>query len=242
MGTIFDKPDQAHVKEWYKWLFSLNHQKNPFHPTNGGQFWNVNNNNQNLIWLAGVIATTAPAKQPSQIPNLNAIVQGSQAKAVYNDGNGNPVQKLPPISPRNISLDKGDNRDFLVPVSTELAHERKYPDQANNLSQLAQEIIDREDVKGAPPAFVEFQDAQGSNKESLNGNQLKTGFRVNGTFDNLNLPPDNIGMLPPGNGRAAFSDYSVILKRNALTPGKNTLRFGVNGQFFAYTVVYTINV
>ena len=48
-------------------------------------------------------------------------------------------------------------------------------------------------------------------------------------------------MLPPGNGPAAYSDYAVILKREALKPGKNTLRFGVDGKFFAYTVVYKIN-
>jgi hypothetical protein len=241
MVIIFDKPDQAQVKEWYKWMFSLNNQKNPFHPTKGGQYWDVNNTNQNSIWLAGVIATTAPANQPSQISNLKAIVQVSQANVVYNDGNGNPVQKLPSISPRDISLNKGDDRDLLIPVSTELAHERKYPKLANNLSALAQEIIDRENANGIPPAFVEFEDA-GKNKESLNGNQLKTGFRVNGSFDNLNVPPDNVGMIPQGNGRAAFSDYSVILKHDALKPGKNTLKFGVNGQFFTYTVVYTINM
>lgn len=241
MSTIFEKPDQAQVKEWYEWLFSLNNQKNPFHPTKGGQYWDVNNTNQNLIWLAGVIATTAPAHQPSQIANVNAIVQVTQANVVYNDGNGNPVQNLPSISPRDISLNKGDDRDLLIPVSTELAHERKYPKLANNLSALAQEIIDRENSNGIPPAFVEFQDA-GKNKESLNGNQLKTGFRVNGSFDNLNVPPDNVGMIPQGNGRAAFSDYSVILKHDALKPGKNTLKFGVNGQFFTYTVVYTINI
>lgn len=242
MVIIFEKPNQAQVKEWYKWMFSLNNQKNPFHPTKGSQFWDINNTNQNLIWLAGVIATTAPANQPSQISNLKAIVQVSQANVVYNDGNGKPVQKLPSISPREISFNKGDNRDLLVPVSTELAHERKYPNLANNLSQLAQEIIDRENVNGVPPAFVEFQDAEGKNKQSLNGKQLEPGFRVYGTFDNLDALPDNVGMLPLGNGRAAFSDYSVILKHDALKPGKNTLKFGVTGQFFAYTVLYTINI
>jgi hypothetical protein len=65
---------------------------------------------------------------------------------------------------------------------------------------------------------------------------------VNGAFDQLNVPPDNVFMLPPGNGPAAFSDYSVILKRDALTQGKNTLRYGIDGQFFAYSVEYTINI
>jgi hypothetical protein len=241
MDTIFEKPDQAQVKEWYEWLFSLNNQKNPFHPTEGGQFWDVNNNNQNLIWLAGVIATTAPAKAPTEIADVNVIVQGSQAKTEYNDGNGNPVL-IPSISPRDISFNKGDNRDLFVPVSTELAHEKKFPKLANNLSQLAQEIADRDSINGVLPAFVEFQDAVGNNKQGLNGNQLKTGFRVDGTFDNLDVLPDNIAMLPTGNGRAAFSDYSVILKHDALKPGKNKLRMGTWGQFFAYTVVYTINV
>jgi hypothetical protein len=240
MSTIFEKPDQAQVKEWYNWLFSLNNQKNPFHPTQGGQFWDVNNTHQNLIWIAGVIATSAPAKEPIEIGDVNTIVRGSQAKTEYNDGNGNPIL-IPSIIPRDISLNKGDNRDLFVPISTELAHERKYPNVANDLSQLAQEIIDRDSVNGVPPAFVEFQDAEGNNKHSLNGEQLKTGFRVNGIFDNLEVPPDNVAMLPTGNGRAAFSDYSVRLKHDALKPGKNKLRFGVCGQFFAYTLVYTIN-
>jgi hypothetical protein len=241
MSTIFEKPDQAQVKDWYKWLFSLNNQKNPFHPTEGGQFWDENNNDRNLIWLAGVIATTAPAKEPIEIDDVDTIVTGPQARTEYNDGNGNPIL-IPSVIPRDIFYKKGDNRNFFVPVSTELAHAIKYPKLANNLSQLAQEIIDRDSTNGVPPAFVEFQDAEGKNKEGLNGNQLKTGFRVDGTFDDLPVQSDNIAMLPTGNGRAAFSDYSVILKHDALKPGKNKLRFGVCGQFFAYTLVYTINV
>jgi hypothetical protein len=241
MSAIFEKPQLAQVREWYEWIFSLTNQNNPFHPTTGGQFLNVNNTNASLFWLAGAIATTVPANKPSQIPNVNAIVSGSQATAVYNDGEGNPTQNLPPLTPRNITIDKGDNRDLFMGVSTELATAAKYPKLVDNLEQLAQQIIDREDVKGAPPAFVEFEDAQGK-KQSLNGSQLKTGYRVSGTFDQLDVPPDNVGMLPPGSGRAACSDYSVILKRNALTQGKNTLRFGVEGKFFAYTAQYIINV
>ena len=240
-STIFEKPQLAQVKEWYEWIFSLTNQNNPFHPTNGGQFLEVNNNNGSLFWLAGAIATTVPANKPSQIPNVNAIVKGPQATAVYNDGEGNPTKNLPPITPRNITIDKGDNRDLFMGVSTELATAVKYPKLVDNLEELARQIIDREDVKGTPPAFVEFEDAQG-NKYSLDGSDLKTGYRVTGTFDQLEVPPDNVCMLPPGNEPAACSDYSVILKRDGLAEGKNTLRFGVNGKFFAYTVQYIMNL
>jgi hypothetical protein len=239
MDTIFNTPNEAQVTEWYRWLFSLNNKANPFHPTNGGQYWEENNNNKKLIWLAGVTATTPPPYQPSQISNLNAIVQGSQATAVYNDGNGNAVQNLPTINPRHIRIEKGDTRDLYIPISTELATATKWPNVATNLTQLAQEIIDREDVKGAPPAFVEFVDAQG-NKHTLDGSQLKTGFRVNGTIDKLDVLPDNVGMNPPGNGPAAFSDYAAILPNNALKTGINTLRLRLDGKFFRYTLEYKI--
>jgi hypothetical protein len=252
MGTIFEKPTQEQVKEWYDWALSLNHGQNAFHPTKGGQYWDVNNNNETVIRFAGVTATTDPAHKPSNIPNLNAIVAGSAAKAVFDDGDGNPTQKLPSVATRNIPI-KGILRggDLYIPVSTELATTTKYPQlKGASLSQLAAEIIDREDVNGVPPAFVEFQDAQG-NKHTLNGNQLKAGFRVNGTIDQLSVSPDNIFMLPPGSGAAAFSDYAVILKRDrqeatgenvpTLKPGTNTLRFGVDGKFFSYTIEYKIN-
>jgi hypothetical protein len=49
-------------------------------------------------------------------------------------------------------------------------------------------------------------------------------------------------MLPSGKGAAAFSDFAVILKGDALKPGQNTLEFGVNAKFFRYKVKYTINV
>jgi hypothetical protein len=49
-------------------------------------------------------------------------------------------------------------------------------------------------------------------------------------------------MLPTGQGVAAFSDYAVILKGDALEPGPNTLEFGVKARHFRYTVKYTINV
>jgi hypothetical protein len=240
MSAIFEQPDQTQVAEWYNWVFSLTNQKNPFHPVDGGQYWNVNNTNENLIWLAGVTATTQPANKPSQIPNMNAVVQGSEAKVVYNGGNGNAEQNIPAINPREITINKGDNRDLYIPVSTEIATATKYPKLQNNLAALAQKIIDREDVKGAPPAFVEFQNSQGE-KKNLSGSELKTGYRVNGAIDQLTVREDDVFMLPSGTGPAAFSDYAVILKRSALTQGKNTLRFGVEGQFFSYTVEYTIN-
>lgn len=240
MNNIFENPNGAQVEKWYRWALALNHRKNPFHPINGGQYWDKNNTDENSIWLAGVTATTQPAKKPSQIPNVNAIVAGSQATAVYDDGDGNPKQDLPTINPRNITIGEGDNRDFHIPISTELATATKYPELVDSLSELAQKIIDREDVKGNPPAFLEFEDAQG-NKHSLNGNQLKTGFRVNGTINQLPVGEDNVFMLPSGTGPAAYSDYDVTLKREALKPGENTLRFGVDGKFFAYTVVYKIH-
>jgi|GEM_PF-3217957 len=241
MSAIFEQADQTQVTEWYNWVFGLTNQKNPFHPIDGGQFWNVNNTNQNLIWLAGVTASTQPANKPSQITDVNAIVQGSEAKVVYNGGNGDAEQNLPAVKPREITINKGDNRNLYIPVSTEIATATKYPKLQDNLAELAQKITDREDVKGAPPAFVEFQNSQGE-VHSLSGGELKkTGFRVNGTIDQLTVHEDDVFMLPSGKGPAAFSDYVVILKRNALTQGKNTLRFGVNGQFFAYTVEYTIS-
>ncbi len=240
-GDIFVKPTEEQVKQWYKYFFSLNNQANPFHPINGGQFVEKNNNNQGLIFVGGVTATTQPAKQPSKIPNVNAIVAGAQAKAVYNDGDGNPVQNLPAINKRAITISQGDNRDLYVPMSTELATATKYPKLENNLGELAKKIIDREDINGAPPAYVEFDDGQGSNI-MLYGSQLKPQFRVNGTIDQLNVPPNNVGLLPEGTGPAAFSDYAAILKHDALKPGKNTLRFGVDGKFFSYTVEYEINV
>jgi hypothetical protein len=236
MDTIFDTPDVAQVREWYKWLFSLNNKANPFHPTNGGQHSKVNNTNKDLIWLAGVTATTQPARQSSQISDVNVA---SQTTAEYSNGNENPVPNLPTINPRNITIDKGDGRDLYIPVSTELATATKWPKLVDYLSDLAQKIIDRDDIKGAPPAFVEFVDAEG-NKHTLNENQLKSRFRVNGTIDKLDVRPDNVGMTPPGNGPAAFSDYVVILYNKALKPGINTLRFGFKGKFFSYMVEYKI--
>lgn len=240
MSAVFEKPSLDEVRAWYDWIFSFTNKNNPFHPIKGGQFLNENNTHEKLLWLAGVVATTVPANKPSQISNVKAIVEGSEATAVYNDGEGNPTQKLPPFTPRTIYIGKGDTRGVFMGITTEVASFVKYP-KVDNLQELAQQIIDREDVKGAPPAFVEFEDAQGK-KYNLTGSDLKTGFRVNGTFEQIDIRPDNVFMLPPGSGRAACSDYSVKLKRNALTEGKNTLRFGVNGKFFAYSAEYIINV
>lgn len=251
MSMPFKRPQTGDVINWYKWLFEQEHASNPFHPTDVQRFWENDENeipiwkeemaDEGLIWLAGVIATTEPAKKPSQIQNITAIVSGSQATAVYNDGDGNPKQKLPPVTPRKITIDEDDNRDLFLPVSTELAFAIKYPKLVNNLGEVAQQIIDREDVNGAPPAFVEFIDAQ-NGKHTLDGNQLKEGFRINGAINNLNVPPDNVAMLPSGDGPAAFSDYSVVVKREALKPGTNVVRFGVNGKFFSYKVEYNISI
>ena len=237
MSNIFYTPNVAQVREWYTWVFSLTHQANPFHPTHGEQHWKVNNTNKDLIWLAGVTATTKPPNQPSQISSVNQVVQ---ATAVYNDGNGNDMPNPPNIkNPRRIKIDKGDNRNLYIPVCTELAAATKWPNLVNSLGQLAQKIIDREDVNGAPPASVDFVDAAG-NSHKIDGNQLKSAFRVNGTIDNLNIPHNDVGMMPTGKGPAAFSDYVVILDNKALKPGTNKLGFGVEGKFFSYRVEYEI--
>jgi hypothetical protein len=236
MSTIFYAPT-APVREWYKWVFSLNHKANPFHPIDGEQHWKENNTNKDFIWLAGVIATTQPAPQPSQISNVNKALQAS---AEYDDGNGHPQQNTPTIkNPRKIKIDKGDTRDLYIPVYTELATATKWPNLVNSLSELAQKIIDRENVNGAPPAYVDFVDAEG-NSHHIDGNQLKNEFRVDGIIDKLDVPANNVGMTPPGNGPAAFSDYVVILDNKALKPGINKLSFGAKGNFFSYTVEYEI--
>jgi hypothetical protein len=174
------------------------------------------------------------------MPNLNAIVAGSAAKAVYDNGEGAPTQKLTSIAPRNINIE-GDTRDLYCPVCTELATGTKYPNlKGATLSELAEKIIDREEEKGNSPAFIEFEDALG-NKYTLSGNQLKTGFQVNGSIGQISVPEDNVFMLPAGSGDAAQSDFVVILKHDALKSGNNKLKFGVDGKFFSYTVVYTIN-
>ena len=235
----FSVPTISQVLEWYTWFFSLEHRANPFHPAVGGKYWKENNDNKEVIWLAGVTATTEPAYKPSQISNINAVVAGSGARAVYNDGDGNPIQKLTSVAPRNIAIDRDDSRDLYIPIFTVLATATKYPKLAENLSELAQLIIDREETKGAPPAFVEFMDAEG-NRHILTGNELRHGFRINGMIDQVNVPPHNVGMLPTGDGPAAFSDYAVILNNKALKWGANTLKFGVNGKFFDYNVEYKI--
>ena len=237
MSTIFYRPNVAQVRGWYKWVFSLNHRANPFHPVHGDRHWDVNNTNKDLIWLAGVTATTKPPNRPSRISTVNGA---AQATAVYNDGNGKPKPNSPNIkNPRKIKLDKGDNRNLYIPVCTELASATKWPKLVNSLSRLAQKIIDRDDVNGAPRASVDFEDAQGKS-HNLDGKQLKSKFRVNGTIDNLNVPHDDVGMMPTGKGAAAFSDYVVILDNKALKPGINKLGFGVDGKHFRYRLEYEI--
>jgi hypothetical protein len=243
MGDIFVKPDEELVKQWYYWVSSLNQRQNPFHPNDDGQLCIVNNTNK-AFWLAGVIGRTPSAKNTKNITDtadLNAIVaEISKEKAEYNDGEGNLAPSPPKVNTRTISI-KDDKRDLYIPVSTEVATEKEYLAlKGKSLSQLAERIIDREEDDNADPhVFVELDD--GEQKHTLNTNQLKTGFRVNGTIEQLTLLEDNVFMLPPGNVPAAFSDYAVILKRDALKPGTNTLRFGVtDGKFFRYTVEYKI--
>jgi hypothetical protein len=240
----FVKPTEEQVGQWYKWVSGLSNKQNPFDPSDEGRSWNAdNNNNGPLIWLAAVTATTEPAYKESNIPNLDAIVAGSGGKVVYNDGKGKPVQKLPPIKLRVIPKNKGGDRDFYIPVSTELATAKKYPKQANRLSETAQRIIDKEEAEVGPTAFVQFVNAVGK-EYSLNGLEVKEGFRVNSTKDiPFNVKDeDNVFMLPPGEGAAAFYDYAVILSRDALKPGENRLKFGLKGKFFVYEVEYIINV
>ncbi len=242
MQNNFENVDLHKVEEWYEWVFRLNHERNPFHPTVGSKYWDAKNDDSKIIWLAGVTATTRPAYKPNNNPNLEEIVNGAEAKVVYNDGNGKPIERLPQsIIKRSISLNKGHRRDLYIPASTELATEAKYPKLKEHLAELAKKIIDRED----PPAFVEFKSASGKNIQELKGEQLKAEFRRNGTIGQLTVPKDNVFMLPEGNGAAAFSEYAVILKGHALEPGKNKLRFGIKGKHpaeFSYEVEYEINV
>ena len=258
----FVKPTEEQVGQWYMWVSGLHNNKaaqsnnkddsssrqNPFDPSDDGRSWGANNNMQNIetpIWLAAITATTEPAYKESNISNLNAIVAGSGGKIVYNDGKGNPVQKLPDIVDRVVpgnSENKLAKRDLYVPISTELAIATKYPQLADRLSDTAKGIIDAEEANIDPPAFVRFVDADGK-KSNLNGHEIQQKFRINSTKDiHLTFPDDNVFMLPPGEGAAAFADYAAILKGDALKPGPNTLEFGVNAKFFRYRVKYTINV
>jgi hypothetical protein len=250
MASIFKRPDEAQVIGWYNWAFSVTNQNNPFHPSKGGNFFKEKNNNEDIIWLAGITATTEPAHKPSQISNVTAVLAGAEARAVYNDGDGKATRNLPPIEPRKIMINQADKRDLYVPISTEIATETKYPKLADKLGELAQKIIDREDDKnGDPPAFIEFVDAN-QKREEKRGKQLKPEFRVNTTIDQLHVPENNVFMLPAGDGAAGVSDYAIILKRmpddqsqdvpDPLKPGTNILKFGVTGKFFSYTVEYQI--
>jgi hypothetical protein len=251
----FVKPTEEQVGQWYMWVSGLHNNKddsssnqNPFDPGDKGQSWGANNNRQNIgtpIWLAAITATTEPAYKESNISNLNAIVAGSGGKIVYNNGKGTPVQKPPNIQDRMIPgtpENKLGQRDLYVPISTELAIATKYPQLAGRLSDTAKGIIDAEEANIDPPAFVRFVDADGK-ESNLDGAEIQQRFRINSTQNiQLTFLDDNVFMLPRGEGAAAFADYAVILKGDALKPGSNTLEFGVNAKFFRYKVKYTINV
>jgi hypothetical protein len=251
----FVKPTEEQVGQWYIWVSGLHNNKdassnnqNPFDPSDKGQSWEANNNSENNgtpIWLAAITATTEPAYKESHISNLNAIVAGAGGKIVYNDGKGNPVQKLPSILDRVIPgtpEDKLGKRDLYVPISTELAIATKYPKLTGRLSDTAKGIIDAEEANIDPPGFVRFVDAEGK-ESNLKGPEIQQQLRINSTKDiHLTFPDDNVFLLPPGEGAAAFADYAVMLKGDALKPGPNTLEFGVNAKFFRYRVKYTINV
>jgi len=244
MNNNFRKPKPSEVEGWYKWALSLNNTKNPFDPADAGVNWEYKNNNSEIIWLAGITATTRPAYKPNNTSNLDAVVKGSEARVVYNDGKGEPVNKnqLPEIKTREISLKKGDERPLYVPPTTELATSTKYPNLANSLEELAKKIVDREDA----PAFVEFQPAN-EPTQFLDTNQLKTEFRIDGIISLPSHPDDNVFMLPPyeTGAQAAFSEYATVLRASALKTGTNILRFGVKeikGSIheFSYTVEYQI--
>jgi hypothetical protein len=250
MSSAFHKAQPGEVEKWYTWWLNRQYgvNPNPFHPTDVDQFWGKGKDgveiwkkemaNEDLIYCAGLIATSVPCKKPSQISNLDAIIAGAEAKAVYADGNGGCKEKLPSNTRTiTISIDKGDTRDFYIPVSTELAAATKYPKQADKLDELAKRIIDREEENGVPPVFVQFENKKV--KEQLTGGQLKSGFRVNGSLA-LKIPDGNFGLLPSGEGPIAYSDYAVKLKHNALVQGQNKLTFGVDGDFFSYEVKYNI--
>jgi hypothetical protein len=242
MDNNFRKPNPDEVEGWYNWVLSLDNKENPFHPADGGKFWEVKNGNNKIIWLAAITATTRQAYKPNNTSNLDAVVNGSEARVVYNDGNGKPVEKqrLPPIKPRTIPLKKGDTRDLYVAPSTELATTTKYPKLAGRMIELAQKIIEREDTN----AFVEFQPAN-ENTQYLDVNQLKNEFSINRAISLPPYPDDNVFMLPPyqSGAEAAVSEYAVILGGSALKPGTNRLKFGVIGNHpaeFSYEVEYEI--
>jgi hypothetical protein len=244
MDNNFRKPEPGEVEGWYKWVLSLDNTKNPFDPEDAGANWDYKNDYNEIIWLAGITATTRPAYKPNNTSNLDAVVKGSEARVVYNNGKGKPVNKnqLPRIQPRLITLKKGDERDLYVPPTTELSTSTKYPNLEGRLSELAQKIVDREDAL----PFVEFQPAN-EPTQFLDTNQLKTEFRVNGI---ISLPPhrdDNVFMLPrhESGAQAAFSENATVLRGSALRTGTNSLKFGVkeNGgsnHEFSYEVEYKI--
>ena len=233
MSRIFDKPKPEQVKQWYGWVFGLRpgeSGQNPFNP--GNQSWEFN---ENLIWLAGVTCTTPAAHASCNTASLNEIL--AQAPD-YNVGTGKSTKALAAKNKRTIYINKDDKRDLYIPVSTELATAKKYPNL--NLGQVARKIIDRDnDADGNPPAFVKFKDDKGK-ETSINRNQLKA-YRVHGRFEQLSVPNNNVFMLPDGEGPAAFNDYAAILKNNALTrEDTNTLSFGFKGKKFSYQVEYKI--
>jgi hypothetical protein len=244
MNNNFRKPEPGEVEGWYKWVLSLDNTRNPFDPADAGANWDYKNDNSEIIWLAGITADTRPAYKPNNTSNLDAVVKGSEARVVYNDGKGKPVNKnqLPEIKTRVISLKKGDERDLYVPPTTELSTSTKYPNLANRLDELAKKIVDREDA----PAFVRFQPPN-EPTQFLDTNQLKTEFRINGTISLPPHPDDNVCMLPPyeTGARAAFSEYATVLRGSALKTGTNILKFGVEEikgtiHEFSYTVEYQI--
>jgi hypothetical protein len=224
MSTIFERPNEDQVKELYRWVLSLDHKKNPFHPGDGGRYWKVNNNDGSLIMLAGV---TARIPREPAISDLDEILTGKLSKPLYDDGNGKLTPTLPKVVPRKIDI-KDDTRSLLFSVLDEYATRKEYSGlEKISLEEIAKKIIDREVSKEGPPATVELDD-----KHKLKGNDL-TKYRIDGTIDD----DDNVFLLPR---MAAFSGYYVMLNRNALESGPHTLKFGVNGRYFSYEVVYDI--
>ncbi|HEX6281158.1 MAG TPA: hypothetical protein VFZ67_02915 [Nitrososphaera sp.] len=226
MADIFQRPNEEQVKEWYRWALSLNHKKNPFDPSDGGRNWKVNNNDESLIWLAGV---TGRIPREKAVQNLDDI---GVSTVLYDDGQRNLSSALPNIVPRKIDI-KDDPRNLFIPVLTEYSTREEYSGlEGISLSDIAKKIIDREDDdKGIPPASVDLDDTK-----QLTGQDLKNNYLVEGTIDD---DDDNVFLLPR-KLTAAFSGYYVILNRKALESGEHTLKFGVKGRYFNYEMEYKI--
>lgn len=268
LSKYLESPSEEMAQTWYRWLLGLDNKGgNPLKPKEGDKHWKRNQPND-IIFLGGLTATTAPADSPSNIPNLNAIVASSVGTAVYNDGDGNGVPKAlinTETDERVIKIAENDMRPFYVPFSTELATSWKYQQYNEDLQLLAMQIICQENVppgvienkppeppapKGVPQIFIELQDSTRKTRARLEKNQLSV-FHVEGKINDIGAKDDDIFLLPTGAGKAGYYDYAAILKRKdsdnspLLLPGENYLKFGIlkrQGKIFDYQANYKIVV